>query len=85
MLDFDRSNPGAFNQDAQKKFLPFIHSYEVWEANEEKIVLRVVIGNVSLSTSTKTVLTTLLLVRWVGDDLEVVAQRDAPRKEAPSW
>lgn len=82
MLDFARSNLHAFNLAPSRLRRPRIVSYDVWEANEKKIVLRVGyrIGKwMAASLETK-----LVLVRWVGDDLEIVAQRDPPRMEASS-
>lgn len=76
MLDFERSNPYALSPRQRLLKRPFIHSYDVRGASEKRIVLRVVF-TVRQHPQAK-----LLLVRWVGDELEVVAQRDAPPPRA---
>lgn len=65
---------------------PRIYSHEVVEASERRTVLRIGYsrGRPASASYPNRPETKLFLVRWVGDDLEVVSQRDAPRMEASS-
>jgi hypothetical protein len=73
-----REYDGNLYQRAGESHKPKVRSYEVWEANEKRIVLRVLFRVYHPQTN-------LLLVQWVAGDLKVVGHRDAPRKEASSW
>jgi hypothetical protein len=79
MREYDAKNPDSLSPREGRTTGNTVFSYEVREANEERIVLRVVFGNGG-RTQTKQ-----LLVLWVDGDLEVVAhRRDAQGKEASS-
>lgn len=79
MREYDSKNLYSFSQRQGTLLSPTVRSYEVWEVNEKRIVLRVIF-KIEQHPRTK-----LLLVRWAGSGLEIVAQRDAPRKEAATW
>jgi hypothetical protein len=66
-----REYDGNLYQRAGESYKPKVRSYEVWEANEKGIVLRVLFRVYHPQTN-------LLLVRWVEGDLKVVGHRDVP-------
>lgn len=63
--------------------LPTIISYDVIEANEQRTVIKVTLQS-GMAHDARPV-TRLYRARWVGNDLEVVAQSDVPSIEAKSW
>lgn len=79
MRDYDARNPDSLVPRDARITGNTVFSYDVREANEDRVVLRVVFGNGGR------VATKLLLVSWVDGDLEVVAHRDdAQGKKAGS-
>lgn len=76
MRDYEAKNPDSLTQRAERQRGNTVFSCEILQANDERIVLKVLFGNGG------TARTMQLLVRWIDGDLEVLAHRDhAPPTE----
>ena len=73
MLDFQAGSRGS-----RRSRQPHIMSYDVVEANERRIIIKLTYGVGPLPQRAET---KLFLVHWIGSRLKIVSQKDAPRKE----